>query len=116
LNDNTKICLKKIISSLEDKKGIDISVLDMEDLVSYTDFVVLCTGNSDTHVNALVDGIRKNLTKKLNPTYINFSKDNSWWILDFVDIVLHVFNQDARAYYDLDSLWDDAKRVNSAEL
>jgi len=107
---NTSL-LKKIKESLEDKKGIDIRVLDVRDLVSYADYLVLCTGTSSAHINALVSNVRDSVAKAERPTYVNPSKDDSWWILDFVDVVVHVFTEDRRRYYDLDQLWGDAPRI-----
>lgn len=105
--------LKKIKNSLEDKKGTDIVVLDVRDLVSYTDYLVLCTGTSSAHVHALVAHVRDSFPTADRPTYVNPSKDDSWWILDFVDVVVHVLKEDKRQYYDLEQLWGDAPRVKA---
>jgi ribosome-associated protein len=102
--------VKNIIKALEDKKAVDIQVLDIRDIASYTDFLVICSGTSSTHVNALVEGVVDGFSKEEGPVYMNPSKDNSWWILDFVDTVVHVFNETARQYYDLERLWMDAKK------
>jgi ribosome-associated protein len=106
--------LQKIVQALEDKKGIDIQVFDMRDVVSYTDFLILCSAASPAQVHALVDNVRESLQKPDWPVYVNFSKDDSWMILDFVDIVLHVFKEDVRRFYNLESLWADAKRLELA--
>ena len=103
--------VKKIISALEEKKGIDIVALDVRELVSYTDHLVICSGSSSPHVNALVDGIRKVFSKQEGPLYVNPSKDDSWWILDFVEVVVHVFKESERDYYNLENLWGDAKKI-----
>ena len=103
--------LKKIVAALEDKKGVDIQVLDVRDLVSYADFLVLCTGTSNPHIGALVSAVKDAFQKGEGPIYVNSSKDDSWWILDFVDIVVHVFKDDLRHFYDMERLWGDAKRV-----
>jgi ribosome-associated protein len=103
--------LGRIRRVLEDRKGLDIRVLDVRDLVSYTDQLVLCSGTSTTHVNALVSALRQGFRGTSAPVYVNPSKDDSWWILDFVEVVVHVFREDARSYYDLDRLWGDAKPV-----
>ncbi len=103
--------LHKIVSTLEDKKALDVRVLDVREIVSYADFMVICSGSSTTHVSALVSSVEDAFTKKEGPLFINSSKDDSWWILDFVDIVVHVFREDVQRYYDLEGLWSDAKRV-----
>jgi ribosome-associated protein len=107
--------VKKIISALEEKKGVDIQVLDVRDLVSYTDFLVLCTGTSSAHVSALVENARETLPKGDRPVYVNPSKNDSWWILDFVDVVVHVFQENERRFYDLEQLWGDAKKIGISE-
>lgn len=97
------------VEALEDKKGEGIRVLDVRGILSYTDYLILCSGTSNTQVSALVEGLRDKFKGKDRPVYVNSSKDDSWWILDFVDFVVHVFREDARAFYDLDGLWGDAK-------
>jgi ribosome-associated protein len=103
-----KLELKNILTALEEKKGINIKVLDVRNLVSYTDFMVLCSGSSRTHVNVLVTNVKDAFPRGQGPVYINPSSDDSWWVLDFVDIVVHIFNEETRNFYDLDSLWGDA--------
>ncbi len=103
--------LKNILSALDQKKAIDIRVLDLRKIVTYTDFLIICSGSSTTHVNALVMALRDSLSEGGRPIYVNKSRDDSWWILDFVDIVVHVFQSEARRYYDLEGLWGDAERL-----
>jgi ribosome-associated protein len=100
-----------IVEALEDKKGIDIKVLDVREIVSYTDFMVICTGTSAPHIHSLVSQLKETFRGKGGLVYVNPSKDDSWWILDFVDVVVHLFKEDARRYYDLEDLWCDAKVV-----
>lgn len=103
--------IHQIVKALEDKKGINIRVLDVRDLVSYTDFLIVCTGSSRPHVGALISNVEDSILKGAKPIYVNTSKDDSWWILDFVDVVVHVFQEEARLFYDLERLWCDAKTV-----
>jgi ribosome-associated protein len=100
----------KIINALEEKKALDIQVLDLRKIASYTDYLVICSGTSSTHVNALVESVVDGFPKKEGPAYVNSSKDDSWWILDFVDTVVHVFKDETRRYYDLERLWLDAQK------
>jgi len=86
-------------------------VLDVHRIISYTDIMILCSGSSSTHVNAIVSGIGEALASKEKPVYKNYSKDNSWWILDFVDVVVHVFKEETRNYYRLEEFWADAKTL-----
>jgi ribosome-associated protein len=101
--------LTTIVSILNDKKGIDVRVLDVRNLVSYTDYLILCSGSSTTHVRALVSAVDKASEK--SETRVNTSLDDSWWILDQVDWVVHVFREDIRIFYDLEGLWADARAL-----
>ena len=98
------------MKALEDKKALDIQVLDVRGIVSYTDFMILCSGTSPTHVHALVSAVKEVFPKGEGPVYVNPSKNDTWWILDFVETVVHVFQEETRAFYDLEGLWSDAKR------
>jgi ribosome-associated protein len=100
--------VSRIVESLEEKKGVDIVVLDIRDLVAYTDYLVICSGTSTTHVSALVDAVEEK-TKGEKPVYVNPSPDDSWWVVDLINVVVHVFKEDVRRFYDLESLWCDAK-------
>ena len=108
--------IKTIVGALEAKKGVDILVLDVHKVVSYTDFMIICSGTSSTHVGALVSSVEDALDRKDRPVYRNASKDNSWWILDFVDVVMHVFNEDTRVFYNLEEFWGDAKIVKADSI
>jgi len=102
--------VSKIVKVLEEKKGVQVLVLDVRDLATYTDYMVLCSGTSTTHVKALVNAVEDKLSKE-KPLYLNSSPDDSWWILDFINVVVHVFQDEVRKYYDLEGLWCDAKRI-----
>jgi len=73
--------------------------------------LIICSGTSTTHVSALVDSVKKAFVKGEGPIYISPSKDDSWWILDFVEVVVHVFQANEREYYNLESLWGDAQKL-----
>ncbi len=103
--------LANIIQALEDKKALEIVTLDVGQIVSYTDYLVLCSGTSSTHVSSIVASLRDGFPKGEGPIYTNGSKDDSWWILDFVDVVVHVFKEDARRFYNLENLLGDSIRV-----
>jgi ribosome-associated protein len=97
-----------LVKALQEKKGEDIRLLQVGPMVGYADYLLIVGGASTTQVQALVGAAEKAVQGKWKPTYINRSTDNSWWILDFVDIVVHVFRQDVRQQYGLESLWCDA--------
>lgn len=111
MTQNLSADIVKVISALEDKKALNVCLLDVREIISYADFMIICSGSSTTHVNSLVSSVADAFPKGKGPNYINSSKDDSWWILDFVDVVVHVFREDVHRYYDLEGLWSDAKRV-----
>jgi ribosome-associated protein len=111
LNPEHKTILKTIIEALEDKKADDIKTLAVGNLVNYADYLVLCTAGSDPQVRALTDEVESRLKKLMGLRPILSAKDINWFILDYVDIVVHVFKPEARNYYDLDMLWEDAPRI-----
>ncbi|RVU54913.1 ribosome silencing factor [Anaerosphaera multitolerans] len=97
-----------IVKSCEDKKGIDIKVLDINGLSSIADYFVIVSGNSSSQVSALADEIEE---KMLEAGYSidNLEGKNSmrWIILDYSDIIVHIFHKEEREYYDLERLWSD---------
>jgi ribosome-associated protein len=106
----------KMIAALDEKKAVDISLLNMSDVVNYTDYILICTGTSTTHIGALVDTVEESVQKELKPIYQNRAKDKSWLILDYGEIVVHVFSESARIFYDLERLWGDAKKLDWSKM
>lgn len=102
----------KIIEGMEEVKANDITVLDLTEIEnSVCDFFVICDAQSNTQVNAISDSVEKIVREDLGdkPWHIE-GRDNSEWVLmDYVNVVAHVFRKPVREFYDLDSLWGDAK-------
>ena len=95
-----------------DKKALDIQIIDVRGKVDYADFIVLMTGHSDRHVATLAQTVEADLrTKGHRAVSVEGLPKANWVLIDFVDVVVHVFHADARALYDLDGLWLDAQRV-----
>lgn len=99
-----------------DKKASEIEIIDVTGKVDYADFLVLMTGNSDRHVAAIAEAVDSGLGKR---GYRSISVEGlprgEWVLIDFVDVVVHVFQERLRALYDLDGLWMDARRLNVPE-
>lgn len=95
-----------------DKKAVGLEVLDVAGRVDYADFLVLMTGRSDRHVVALSQGIEDAL-RKLNkrPLSVEGLPNAAWVLMDFGDVVVHVFQEEARSLYDIEGLWMDARRI-----
>jgi ribosome-associated protein len=95
-----------------DKKAIDVEIIDVTGKVDYADYLVLMTGQSDRHVASIADGVDGALSKLgWNAISVEGLPKGHWVLLDFVDIVVHVFSADTRSLYDIDGLWMDARRL-----
>ena len=100
----------KAISS---KKGLDIQVIEISDISVLADYMVIATGTSSTHVKALADEVEYKLDEAgISVSHIVGYRSNSWILLDYVDVFVNVFSDEAREFYDLDRLWQDGKPVD----
>ncbi|MCU0693353.1 MAG: ribosome silencing factor [Polyangiaceae bacterium] len=95
------------------KKAANVEIIDLEGKADYTDFLVLMSGGSDRHVRALADAIVDHLREKTRarPLSVEGTGGGTWVLIDYGDVVAHVFQESTRALYDLDGLWLDAARV-----
>ena len=96
------------------KKADDIVVLDVGDIISITDVFVIASASNTRHVLTIVDEVERALKEQASvaPRSVEGRDDASWVLLDYGDVIVHVFLTETRAYYDLDRLWSDAPRVN----
>ena len=96
-----------------EKKAQNVEIVDVRGKVDYTDFVVLMSGRSDRQVNAIANGITTDLKRDhgIRCASVEGLPQGHWALLDFGDVIVHVFHQDTRGYYDLEALWMDAARV-----
>ncbi|HTP80910.1 MAG TPA: ribosome silencing factor [Bacteroidota bacterium] len=107
---------KKVASFALSKKAYDIVILDLRTLTSAVDFFVLCSADSDTQVRAVADAVRQGAEEIGSSLWHDEGyQASSWIILDFVDVVAHVFHRDTRRYYNLERLWGDAPRIEIGE-
>ncbi len=98
------------------KQAADIVILDVHDLIVITDFFVIATGTSDRQVKTIVEEVEKALRKTgVKPVRREGESEAQWVLLDYVDLVVHVFSQEQREYYDLERLWRDAPRIDWEE-
>ena len=111
-NISTDDLLASIIKGIEDVKGLDIDILDLREIEnSVCDYFIICNGNSNTQVNAIVSSVQKGVSKELKdkPWHIEGTDVGEWVLMDYVSIVVHVFQKHFREYYNIESLWGDAK-------
>ena len=100
-----------ILDGIEEVKGLEINVLDLREIENTVcDYFIICNGTSNTHVNAIVNSIQKTVSKTLKdkPWHIEGSENAEWVLMDYVNVVVHVFQRHVREYYDIESLWGDA--------
>ena len=95
-----------------DKQATDVVVLDVAELLSITDYFVICSTSSNRQSKTVIEAIEERVRKELDlrPVRREGEADAGWWLLDYVDVVVHVFGEEERAYYDLERLWSDAPR------
>jgi ribosome-associated protein len=104
---------ERIAAIAADKKAIDIRVIDLRGIVSYTDFFVIATGNTERQAKAIHDGIHEELksgrdSERLLPRRTEGDREARWILLDYWDVVVHIFTPEAREYYRLENLWGEA--------
>ncbi len=94
------------------KKAFDIVILDLRRLTYITDYFVLCSGSNITQVSAIADGISQTLARNgRHPSHIEGKADSSWLLMDYGDVVVHIFEEQTRLHYALDKLWGEAAKV-----
>ena len=104
-----------IISGIEDVKGQDINILDLREIENTVcDYFVVCEGTSNTQVSAIVNSIQKKVSREVRdkPWHVEGEENAEWVLIDYVNVVVHVFQKHIRAYYDIESLWGDAKSTH----
>jgi len=104
---------EQIVAGAQERKGKDIILLDLRKINNaVTDFFVICHGDSNTHVTAIAESIEEEVRKHINdkPWHTEGQENAEWILLDYVNVVAHVFQKDIREFYSLEELWADAKR------
>lgn len=110
-NASTDQLITTIIAGIEDVKGKEITLLDLREIENTVcDYFIVCEGTSNTQVNAIVNSIQKKVSKELrdSPWHIEGNDNAEWVLMDYVNLVVHVFQKHVRDYYDIESLWGDA--------
>ena len=103
---------RRVAQIADEKQAVDIVALDMRGLVSYTDFLVICTARNERQAKAIHDEVYANLKADgLLPDHVEGEREASWVLMDYLDCILHVFVPDERDYYRLETLWGEAPRL-----
>ena len=96
-----------------DKQADDVVILDVHELIVITDFFVICSAGTRRQIKTVIENVEEALRARLGvrPVRREGEADAGWWLLDYIDVVVHVFGTDERSYYDLERLWRDAPRL-----
>lgn len=103
-----------IVQSIQDVKGNNISLLDLREIENrVSDYFVICDGNSNIQVNAISSSVTKKVSKNLKekPWSIEGIENSEWVLIDYVDVIVHIFKKEKRDFYDIESLWGDVKKI-----
>ena len=107
----------QVTKALDDKKGLDIKLLKIDQVSSLADYFIICTGTSNTHVKTLCDHAEYTLEQLGEPMLGREGhRGNTWELLDYGSVVVHVFTEEAREFYSLERLWADAEQVDLREI
>ena len=117
--DHSEMLSKCIVEGMQENKAKNIVVLDLRGLESRVcDFFVICSGESSTQVDGITNAITRYTRKtiKEKPWHIEGQRNSEWVLLDYIDVVAHVFYKDARSFYEIEELWADAARTDIPDL
>lgn len=110
--NNSDALIAEILKGIEEVKGNDIQLLDLREIENTVcDYFIICSGNSNTQVNAIVHSVQKLVSKSLKdkPWHVEGTENAEWVLMDYVNVVVHVFQNHIREFYDIEGLWGDAK-------
>ena len=109
--------VKTAVRAIDSKQGLDTEVIRITDLTVLADYFVICSGGSNTQINALGDEVEKELTEKgEEPLHREGYRGGTWVLLDYGCVVVHVFNDEARKFYSLEHLWADGEEVDLSAI
>ena len=104
--------IKDLTAALEKKKGEDVKIIDISEVSDFADFFVIATGNNSNQLDAMEDEVGQSLNRinaRLKNTEGN--KDSNWILMDYGDVIVHLFDKESRSFYDLDHIWKDGKVI-----
>ena len=111
---NTDNLITSVIEGIENVKGLNINILDLREIENVAcKYFIVCSGSSSTQVNAITGSIRKSVSKEIGekPWHVEGLENRKWVLMDYVDVVVHIFNEETREYYKIEELWGDANSI-----
>lgn len=117
MEQNSKEMAKLAILALEDKKAEDIRVIDISEVSVLADYFIIADGNNRNQVQAMIDNVEETLGKAgYTPKQIEGYQNANWVLMDYSDIIVHVFDKENRLFYDLERIWRDGKTISVDEF
>lgn len=117
MDEKVKEMAAVAVHALEDRKGADIKVIDISEVSVVADCFIIASGGNERQLNAMSDSVEEALEKAgAHMKHKEGRGENKWILLDFHDIIIHIFDREMREYYDLERIWRDGKAVDTAEL
>ena len=110
--------VKKVVDALEDKKAFDIEIIDISHISVLADYFIIANGSNRTQVQAMVDNVQEMVEKtgEVTPARLEGYQAANWILMDYRDVVIHIFDQESRDFYDLARIWRDGKQITVEEL
>lgn len=114
---DSKDLVKIAYQALDDKKAEDIRVIEIGSVSTIADYFIIANGTNPNQVNALVDSAEEALAREdVHPRRIEGLGNSSWVLMDYGDMIIHIFSKEDRAFYDLERIWRDGKSIDAKEL
>ena len=115
--ERAKLIVKKAYDALSDKKGENIKVIEIGKISTVADYFVIANGTNTPHVESLVDSVEEELLKEgIHTDRIEGVKSSGWILMDYNDVIVHVFAKEDRLFYDLERMWRDGKEISVEDL
>jgi len=117
MTDPVDASLEVFIKAVLGRKAVNVVALDVRDLTSIADVFIICSGRSSRQVSAIADHIERELRKeKIRPLSVEGTAEGQWVLMDYGNVIIHVFFESVRQFYDLEGLWSDARRITVTAL
>lgn len=104
-------------NALTDKKGEDVRVIQITEIASFADYFIIADGNNPSQITALVDNVEEKMSEAgFEPKRIEGVRNSNWVLMDYGDIIVHIFSKEDRLFYDLERIWKDGKELTEVDL
>ena len=114
---DSKQLMETVVKCMDSKKAIDIKVLDISKITTMADYFVICQGNSSTQIKAIADEVEEKLSDSGVKPFGREGLNTAYWILmDYSDVIVHIFSGESRSFYSIENLWSDAENVDISEI